>query len=245
MADGKLWIGTSGWIYKHWMGIFYPEKMPGEQQLEFYAANFETVEVNYSFYHLPQKRVFENWRRKSPEGFLFAVKASRYLTHMKKLKEPEEPMARLMERAAGLEEKLGPILFQFPHYWPCDNERLGAFLTALKPYPGHRWAFEFRHESWLNDETYRLLEAAGAALCIPIHPGLPCETRLTAPWSYIRFHTGKKGVGFTDEELSRWARLVERFNGQGADVYLYFNNDPGGHAIADARSLRKMLGDGE
>src|SRR3712207_1291023 len=129
-----LWIGTSGWVYKHWMGIFYPTNTPGEQQLAFYARRFPTVEVNFSFYRLPERSVFESWREQTPPGYLFAVKGSRYLTHMKKLKDPEEPLQRLMERAGGLGEKLGPILFQFPHTWPANVERLASFLEVLRPY---------------------------------------------------------------------------------------------------------------
>lgn len=241
MRQGNIRIGTSGWIYKHWMGIFYPHKTPGNKQLAFYAEHFDTVEVNYSFYRLPGKSVFETWERSTPADFLFAVKASRYLTHMKKLKDPTEPLARLMERASGLGEKLGPILFQFPAQWEKNTERLAAFLEALKVYPGQRWTFEFRHESWLDEDIYDLLSSAGAALCVPIHPGLPRDCRLTASWSYLRFHTGKHGTGFSKQELEEWAERITRFREKGADVYAYFNNDPGGHALRDAKALGKML----
>lgn len=245
MTQGSVRIGTSGWIYKHWMGIFYPQKMAGEKQLGFYAGHFDTVEINYSFYRLPEKSVFEAWEQATPPGFLFCVKASRYLTHMKKLNDPEEPLKRLMSRAAGLGEKLGPVLFQFPHYWQRHTDRLAEFLDALGRYPGNRWAFEFRHESWLTEEVYGLMEDAGAALCIPIHPDLPRDCRLTAPWSYLRFHTGKHGTGFSERELAEWAEVIEEFRGDGADVYAYFNNDPEGHALRDAKSLRKTLGAGD
>src|SRR5579859_6115070 len=173
-----LWIGTSGWVYKHWLGIFYPARMPSPQQLPFYAARFPTVEVNYSFYRLPERAVFETWREQTPQGFLFAVKGSRYLTHMKKLKDPQEPLSRLMERAGGLGEKLGPILFQFPWTWAADRGRLAAFLEALRSYAPQRFAFEFRHDSWLRPEIYSLLEEAGAALCLPVSPSMPLDVRL-------------------------------------------------------------------
>ncbi len=241
MAKGKLLIGTSGWVYKHWMGIFYPEKMPGSEQLGFYAEHFPTVEINYSYYRLPEKSEFETWRKETPEDFLFAVKASRYITHMKKLKDPEEPLARLMGHAEGLDDKLGPILFQFPSSWHRNTERLSEFLKALKRYRRKRWTFEFRHESWLCDEIYCLLEEADAALCIPIHPDIPCNPILTTGWSYLRFHTGKHGTGFSDGELKEWAGRIEEFLHKGADVYAYFNNDPQGHALRDAESLRHML----
>ena len=238
-----LWIGTSGWVYKHWTnGFFYPPKMPGEQQLPFYAERFPTVEINFSFYRLPERSVFETWRTQTPAGFLFAVKGSRYLTHMKKLKDPEEPLERLMDRASGLGDKLGPILFQFPHWWRLDFERLRHFLDALRPYAPTQFAFEFRHQSWLVPRVYELLEQAGAALCLPIGPGVPLDVRLTAPWSYIRFHSGQAGIGFSDPELETWVGHVRGFLDRRADTYVYFNNDPEGHAIRDAERFRAMLG---
>ena len=151
-----LQIGTSGWVYKHWMGVFYPPHLQSEQQLSFYAQHFRTVEINFYFYRLPEPSFFETWRSQTPEAFLFAVKASRYLTHMKKLKDPQEPLSRLMERAGGLQEKLGPILFQFPHTWHLNVERLQSFLELLQTYPQQRYTFEFRHKSWLIPEVYEL-----------------------------------------------------------------------------------------
>jgi uncharacterized protein YecE (DUF72 family) len=239
----NVWIGTSGWVYKHWMGIFYPPKLPGERQLAFYAERFLTVEVNFSFYRLPERSVFETWRSQTPPGFLFAVKGSRYLTHLKKLKEPAEPLARLMDRAAGLGEKLGPILFQFPPNWPIHVERLAPFLDALRAYPGRPCAFEFRHESWLTAEVYGLLERAGAALCLPVSQTVPLDVRVTAPWTYVRVHGGRRGIGLADDELAEWAERIRTFLDRGVDAYVYFNNDPDGHAIRDAERLRAMLGD--
>lgn len=242
MGEGTLLIGTSGWVYKHWTGIFYPKDMLGSEQLGFYAEHFPTVEINYSFYRLPEKSEFETWRKETPAGFHFAVKASRYITHMKKLKDPKEPLERLMTRAEGLEGKLGPILFQFPASWHKNTERLSDFLKALKAYPRHRWAFEFRHDSWLCEEIFHLLEEAKAALCIPIHPDMPCEVRLTAKWSYFRFHAGRYGVGFSNKELKEWSKRIEDFLRGGANVYAYFNNDAQGHALRDAECLRQILG---
>ena len=236
-----LWIGTSGWIYKHWNGIFYPPELPHSQHLAFYAAHFPTVEVNYSFYRLPERTVFEAWREQSPDNFLFAVKGSRYLTHMKKLKEPEEPLSRLMERAEGLREKLGPILFQFPATWPANLARLTSFLEALRPYAPQRFAFEFRHESWLTSEVYTLLEQAGTALCLPVSPALPLDIRLTTAWTYIRMHGGQRSIGFADDELATWAEHIQEFRCRNADVYIYFNNDPEGHALRDAARLRTLV----
>jgi uncharacterized protein YecE (DUF72 family) len=239
---GKLQIGTSGWVYKHWMGIFYPLHLPSNQQLSFYAQNFSTVEINFSFYRLPERSVFESWREQTPSGFLFAVKGSRYLTHMKKLKDPQEPLSRLMERVEGLQEKLGPILFQFPHTWHLNLERLQPFLELLQTYPQQRFTFEFRHSSWLIPQVYKLLENAGVALCLPVSPTVPLDVRLTAPWTYIRMHTGQYGVGYSDEELSIWANRIRLFLQQETDVYIYFNNDPDGYAIHDAQHLCRLLG---
>ncbi len=241
LLNPDLRIGTSGWVYRHWKGIFYPDRLPAARQLPFYAEHFSTVEINYAFYRLPEKTVFESWRGQVPEDFLFAVKASRYLTHMKKLNAPEEPLARLMDRASGLGAKLGPILFQFPSSWPIHLERLEPFLQALRAYPDQRFAFEFRHASWLTEPVYDLLEQAGAALCLPVHPTLPLDIRLTAPWTYLRMHGGKTGIGYADEELAFWADQVRAFHTRKVDVYVYFNNDPEGYALRDAEQLRALL----
>lgn len=234
-------IGTSGWIYKHWRGVFYPPALASAQHLAFYAQHFSTVEVNFSFYRLPEREVFEGWRIQTPPGFRFAVKGSRYLTHMKKLREPEEPLERLMHRASGLQEKLGPILFQFPRSWTKNLDRLGAFLRALRPYDGCRFTFEFRHESWLTPEVYRMLEAAEAALCLPVGPGVPLDVRTTAGWTYVRMHHGARDVAYSDDELLGWARRLDGFLSNGVDAFVYFNNDHDGHALRDADRLRQML----
>lgn len=237
-----LKLGTSGWIYKHWMGLFYPPHLSSDQQLSFYAEHFSSVEVNFSFYRLPERSVFETWRSQTPEEFMFAVKGSRYLTHMKKLKDPQEPLSRLMDRASGLQEKLGPILFQFPHTWHINIERLQPFLELLAFYPQQRYTFEFRHQSWLIPQVYKLLSHAGVALCLPVSPIVPLDICLTAPWTYIRMHSGQSGIGYSDEELSTWAGLIRKFLDQGVDVYVYFNNDPNGHAIRDTKRLYTLLG---
>jgi uncharacterized protein YecE (DUF72 family) len=235
-------IGTSGWVYRHWRhGVFYPARLPQKDELRFYAERFPTVELNNSFYNLPARSTFEGWRRQTPHDFLFAVKASRYLTHMKKLKDPEDPLKRFMDAARGLGDKLGPILFQFPASWQANLDRLEDFLDALRRYRGRLWAFEFRHRSWLCPDTYRLLERSKAALCLPVAPNVPLGTVLTADWTYIRFHHGKHGIGYSPQELGGWSRRIADFANAGADVYAYFNNDPGGHAIEDAQSLRRML----
>jgi uncharacterized protein YecE (DUF72 family) len=238
----ELRIGTSGWSYKHWLGIFYPKELPASEQLRFYSETFDSVETNYTFYQLPPRARFEAWREQTPPGFLFAVKGSQYLTHMKKLREPEEPLARLEQAAGGLGPKLGPILFQFPRRFERDLERLDGFLRALGRYRGQRFAFEFRHRSWLEESVYERLRAHDAALCLPVGWGIPLDARLTASWTYVRFHGGEPGPGFSDAELRPWARRLGAYLAQGVDVYGYFNNDPDGAAVRDGMRLRAMLG---
>jgi uncharacterized protein YecE (DUF72 family) len=248
MARGVL-IGTSGWSYKHWEnGMFYPPGLPASEQLAFYAQHFPTVEINYSYYQLPPRKTFDLWRRKSPGKFVFAVKASRYLTHMKKLKDPAEPLERLLHNATGLGKKLGPVLFQFPRMWKVNVQRLTEFLQALEAHSplGLSYAFEFRHSSWLSSDVYALLRASNAALCLPIGWEIPLDIQLTADWTYLRFHGGQHGVGFEDDELEPWADRLRTWRDAGIDSYSYFNNDSLWHgrpaAIDNARRLREMVG---
>ena len=238
-----IWIGTSGWVYKHWLGLFYPPELAGREWLPFYARHFPTVEINRSYYRLPTEAQFRAWAEQAPPAphFLFAVKASRYLTHMKKLREPAEPVARLIEAASGLGDRLGPFLYQLPPRWRANPERLATFAATLPP--GHRAAVEFREPSWYGEETLRILEEAGCALAVavggpePTPPGTPD----VGPFRYVRFHHGSGGWGFSDAELLPWADRLAADAAAGKDAHVYFNNDPGGHALADARRLREML----
>ncbi len=237
-------VGTSGWIYKHWRGVFYPAGLPQRRWLEFYAEHFDTVEVNFSFYRLPERATFESWRRRAPPGFAFAVKGSRFITHLKQLHEPEEHVALFFERVAGLGDAVGPVLWQLPPRLRRDDARLAAFLAVLPA--GFQNAIEFRHESWLAEPVFDLLSAHGVALCIPDHPHLPQALRLTAGWTYLRFHYGG-GDHDTDgdyppAELEAWAGRIRRFQAEGAAVWAYFNNDWRGYAIRNALALRELLG---
>jgi uncharacterized protein YecE (DUF72 family) len=239
-------IGTSGWSYKHWEnGMFYPSRQPSAERLPFYAASFDTVEINYSYYQLPPRRTFEAWRRRSPDGFVFAVKASRYLTHMKKLSEPQEPLQRLLHAAGGLDEKLGPLLFQFPRRWALNLSRLLEFFDALGKHPEHRYAFEFRHQSWLVPDVYALMRERHAALCLPIGWGVPLDVQVTANWTYLRFHGGEHGIAFSDAELRPWSERIRAWRDEGIESYCYFNNDTIEHnrppAIDNARRLRELV----
>jgi uncharacterized protein YecE (DUF72 family) len=242
----QVLIGTSGWSYKHWARTFYPDKLPHDEQLIYYTQHFPSVEINYSYYQLPPRATFETWKKIAPARYVFAVKASRYLTHMKKLADPEEPLQRLMHNAGGLGRKLGPLLFQFPAQWKLNVERLSAFVDELRSYPRHRFAFEFRHKTWLVNDVYELLRARNAALCLPVGWGIPLDVQLTADWTYIRFHGGEHTISFADDELVPWAKRIRAWREQGVDSYSYFNNDGLWHgrpaAIDNARRLRELVG---
>ena len=240
-APGRFRVGCSGWQYLHWRGSFYPRDLAVGLFLEHYASVFETVEVNNSFYRLPEASTFEAWKERVPSDFLFAVKASRYLTHMKKLKGPEEPLSRFFERARSLGRKLGPVLYQLPPRWPKNIDRLEEFLAALPKRRRH--VVEFREPSWYAEDTYRALEQAGITLCLHDLHGSEAPKRFVGPFVYVRFHgSGKKyGGRYPDSAVGEWA---ERLAGQvrrGRDVYAYFNNDWGGHAPRDAVRLREAI----
>lgn len=231
-------IGCSGWQYKHWKGDFYPADLPQREWLEYYARHFDTVEVNNSFYRLPPEGVFDGWRARTPPSFLFAVKASRFLTHMKKLKDPEEPVERLFSRAFELRSKLGPVLYQLPKQMPKNVERLAAFLELLPPRVKH--TIEFREPSWYDDDVLRLLRRHNVALCMHDMPGSAPARVLTARFTYVRFHgaTGRYNGSYPKEMLEDWAEWLVSSN---VSAFVYFNNDIGGHAPRDARRLIQLL----
>jgi uncharacterized protein YecE (DUF72 family) len=230
-----LRIGTSGWQYDHWRGLFYPAELPKRSWFAHYAERFDTVEVNNTFYRLPSADTFQAWHDQAPSGFLYAVKYSRFGTHMKKLKDPENHVTRFLERSAPLRPRLGPILVQLPPNWPVDVGRLDAFL-AMTP-KTLRWAVEFRNPSWLCDDVYACLSKAGAALCI--HDMLPDHPReVTADWVYLRYHGGQTG-NYGSDHLAAEAESIRAHLAGGRDVYAYFNNDLGGHALRNAEELRR------
>ena len=242
-APGRFRVGCSGWQYLHWKGSFYPTDLAVGLFLERYASVFETVEVNNSFYRLPEASTFEAWKERVPADFLFAVKASRYLTHMKKLKDPEEPLARFFERARSLGRKLGPVLYQLPPRWPKNIQRLEEFLAALPKRRRH--VFEFREASWYAEDAYRALERAGVVLCLHDMRGSETPERGAGPFVYVRFHgSGKKyGGRYPDPAVAKWAKRLAGEVRRGRDVHAYFNNDWGGHAPRDALRLREAIGD--
>jgi uncharacterized protein YecE (DUF72 family) len=235
-------IGTSGYMYPHWRkGVFYPAGLAVKQELAYYAARFRTVELNNPFYRLPTPEMFVRWRESTPPGFDFAVKASRYITHIKRLRDVGDEIALFMDRASLLKEKLGPVLFQLPPTQQIDHARLRSFLALLSP--DRRWVMEFRHPSWHVRETYQLLAEHAVALCIPVGGGLEPDRITTAPFSYIRMHRGQEPAGgFTEAELEGWASQVRALARSGKEVYVYFNNDWEGFALRDAAVFEGYLG---
>jgi uncharacterized protein YecE (DUF72 family) len=238
---GRAYVGCSGWQYRHWRGSFYPPELSQKDWLEHYASVFDTVEINNSFYRLPDAGTFARWADRVPSRFIFSVKASRFLTHMKKLKDPEQPLELLIERARALGRHLGPILYQLPPGWKLDLPRLEYFLQVLPARRRH--AIEFRDPSWYADGVLRLLEGHRVALCLHDMPGSAPGRQRVGPFVYVRFHgaTAKYGGSYSARRLRPWIEWLHAQRAGGADVYVYFNNDVGGHAPRDALTLRHGL----
>ncbi len=239
--EGSIYIGTSGWHYDHWEGPFYPPDLPKDAFLAHYAERFCTVEINNSFYRLPTEKTLARWREATPDDFVFSAKASRYLTHMKKLKEPEEPLERLFGRLSVLGDKLGPILFQLPPRWKVNVERLGDFLKALAR--DHRYAFEFRDPSWFDGRVYEMLAERGDSFCVYDLAGRTSPKEVTADFVYVRLH-GPEGAyqgRYGAERLAGWAGAFSAWLKEGLEVYCYFDNDEAGYALQDASRLRQMM----
>lgn len=230
-----LLVGTSGWQYKDWRGVLYPVGTPQRLWLEEYAARFATIEVNNAFYRLPSRETFEDWRERTPEDFVVAVKASRFLTHIKRLRDPEEPVHRLMSHAAGLGDRLGPVLLQLPPTLRADPGLLDACLGCFPA--GARVVVEPRHDSWWTPAVRDVLEARGAALCwadVQARPVAPLWR--TADWGYVRFHEGRAQAWprYGRQSLETWVRRIADTWPDNREVYTYFNNDPNAAAVLDA-----------
>jgi len=240
-------IGTSGYNYPHWWnGLFYPSDLPQRKWLEFYAQYFDTVELNVSFYRLPRKEVFEGWYKRTPRRFSFAVKGSRFITHIKRLKDCREPLSLLLEHASPLKEKLGVVLWQLPPRFKFQKKKLEEFCILLSTLPRSkrlRHAFEFRDESWFCQEAFRILEDFNFAFCIAHGSGLPFMERVTSNFIYLRLHGGEVlyGSNYSDKELKGWAEKIERWRDKGKDIFVYFNNDAYGFATKNALALKKFV----
>jgi len=238
----RVFIGTSGWHYKHWLGLFYPPKFPANQMLDFYARHFDTVELNNSFYHLPLPSSFDRWRDSTRPNFVFAVKGSRFITHMKKLKDPESSTERFFNVTERLERKLGPILFQLPPHWKLNLERLEGFLTVLPR--EHQYAVEFRDESWLVKEAFDVLRKFNAGFCIHDLANMRTPLEITADFTYIRFHgpgEAKYQGSYSRKQLNEWADRIRAWRSNLKGIYVYFNNDIGGHAVWNAQTLKELV----
>ena len=270
-VQGKLFIGTSGWVYSDWEGIFYPEDLPLKEKLKYFSRHFKTAEINYSFYHLPRPSAYQNWYNQVPADFIFAVKVSRFITHIKRLKGVEEAWKVFIENALNLKEKLGPILFQFPPSFqasPENTKRLNDFLKFVNSLTMKqcnnvtivsRYAIEFRHQSWCNEKIYRILREYNVAWVIADSPSYPIlrpvsgqETEaVTADFVYIRMHGSKVlfSSKYTKKELKDLAQKIKKWlkpcpeqgRRKGLDVYCYFNNVFHGYAVENAKELLKFF----
>ena len=234
-------IGTSGWHYDHWRDIFYPAKLTRAKWLEFYAGHFTTVELNNSFYRLPSETAFANWYNSSPPDFTFAVKVSRFITHIKRLKNSEEALDNFINRAKILGDKLGPLLYQLPPNMHRHDEVLESFLSNLPR--GIRHVFEFRHHSWLEEKVFAILRKYNVGLCVFDMPFLSCPLVATTDFAYIRFHGSGELYSscYSDEELADWAKKLADLAANLEAVYIYFNNDVEGFAVRNAKTLRSYL----
>lgn len=247
MGKGKVFIGTSGWSYPHWgKGVFYPLEVKQKEWLSYYSQYFDTVEINNTFYQLPQKTVFERWERSVPSHFSFVVKVSRYITHIKKLNQPEQPLLRFLENVSLLKKKLALLLFQLPPFLKANQLRLKHLLDLLEDQsiiPGVKATFEFRNRTWLEKEIFHIITQRNAALCFADWPDLRMTEPVTADFIYLRRHGPKSlyASGYSQEEIKRDANQINRWLADGKDVYIYFNNDAEGWAVKNALSLLEMV----
>ncbi len=237
-------IGTSGWHYQHWKGPFYPSDINDRKMLDYYQTHFKTAEINNTFYQLPAAKTLVEWRESVPEDFIFSVKASRYITHMKKLKDPREPVNNFLARIEALNPKLGPILFQLPPRWGCNPQRLTNFLEVLPD--DKAYIFEFRDSSWFNDQVYRALEEKACAFCIYDLDRELSPKVVTADFIYIRLHGPQAPYQgqYSDGTLAGWAKDFDKWTEKGKEIYCYFDNDQAGYAASDALKLKKMIDQG-
>ena len=240
-AKCDIRIGTSGWHYNHWKELFYPPGLPKNKWFEHYAQHFDTVEINNTFYHLPKEVSLQRWHKQAPKNFLYAVKANRYITHIKRLKDVSEEVDRFFERIGLLKSKLGPVLYQLPPSLRKDLDLLESFIKLLpKKLPA---VFEFRHNSWFSEDTFELLNKYNAAFCVHDLSGKETPRIVTADIIYVRFHgpTGKYEGDYSKSMLQSWAKWLKDHTKEVRGIYAYFNNDIGGHAIQNTKQLKEQL----
>lgn len=237
----KYYIGCSGWHYEHWRGLYYPEKLPKSKWLSFYARQFNTVELNNSFYKLPSEKAFTSWLESTPDNFVFSVKVSRFITHIKRLKNLGSAVENFLSRADLLGDKLGPLLYQLPPNMKRNDELLQNFLSSLPQKYQH--VVEFRHESWIDEAVFDILRRYNTGLCVFDMPGFGCPLIATSNFAYIRFH-GSESLYFScysEEELSQWAKRIAQLSETIKDSYIYFNNDAEAFAVKNAIILENYL----
>ncbi|MCF3108314.1 DUF72 domain-containing protein [Niabella sp. CC-SYL272] len=241
MKKGKIYIGTSGWHYKHWKQVFYPDTVREPDQLAYYQSHFKTVEINNSFYHLPSPETFKAWRSAVAGDFVFSVKASRFFTHMKKLHVTKGDLQPFFKHVRQLKEKLGPVLFQLPPLWKVNPERLELLLQKLPR--KYRYTFEFRNATWYDEQIYALLKKYHCAFCIYHLDKHLSPLMVTADFVYVRLHgpAGKYQGRYRTPVLKTWMKRCKEWQADGKDVYVYFDNDQEGYAVANARTLSGML----
>lgn len=238
----KIFIGTSGWTYDGWRGPFYPKDVPKTRWLAWYATQFATAEINGSFYRTPSLEAVRGWSEQTPSGFVFAWKASKFITHWKRLSQKSaNSIALMVTRLEALGPKAGPVLFQLPPHFTADHERLAGFLPLLPT--AYRYAFEFRDASWYDDTTFDLLHAHGCALCLSDHHDAPAPWEITARHVYVRGHgpTGEYRDNYPDKTLHRWADAIAKWKRQRRTIYVYFDNDQKSAAPRDAQRLKEMV----
>jgi uncharacterized protein YecE (DUF72 family) len=236
----KLFIGTSGWNYPHWEGVFYPEGLSQKNWLQHYTGFFNCVELNVTFYRLIKAETFINWYKRTPADFYFVAKGSRFITHIKKLKEIKEPLGLFFDNVKELKEKLAAVLWQFAPSFKKDTQKLESFLKLLKK-TGVRQAFEFRNQSWFDREVQEVLKKYNGCLCIAHSSRFPCVKEVTADFLYLRFHGGDSlySSNYSDRELKEWAAFAKEYKGR--DIFAFFNNDAYGYAVKNALKFRQFL----
>jgi len=241
----RYYIGCSGWHYDHWRGVYYPQGLPKSKWLQFYAKQFDTVELNNSFYRLPSEKAFVTWSESSPSDFTFAVKVSRFITHVKRLRNLESALETFLSRARLLQHKLGPLLYQLPPNMKRNEEVLENFVSLLPKEQRH--VLEFRHQSWINDAVFNILHRYQVGLCIFDMPGFTCPLVATSDFAYIRFHGSASLYSscYSDEELSQWSEKIANLAKNLKAIYVYFNNDAEGFAVRNALTLVNHLCGGE
>lgn len=245
--QGRVYIGTSGWQYRHWgHGVFYPAELKQKDWFQYYCQYFDTVEINNTFYHLPKQEVFENWRKNSPESFQFVIKASRFITHLKKLSDPQSSTLKFLQHASGLGEKLAVVLFQLPPFWNLDLDRLRVFVDYLRNQtiiPDLNIAIELRNSTWNRPEVHEILKSNNISLCFADWPELKIEEPVTANFIYLRRHGPSflYASNYTPEQLRGDGEKIQIWKRQGFDVYIFYNNDAFGWAIRNALSLKNMI----